>query len=63
MNQKKVRALRKQLKSDKIDFRDREYNITGEVRNQQDVIVFAGSFKLKPGCGRHIYKSMKANNS
>lgn len=59
MNQKKVRALRKQLKSDGVDFRDREYDITGQVRNQQDVVVFAGNFKLKVGCGRHIYKTMK----
>lgn len=49
MNQKKIKAIRKNLRQQGVDLNDREYHEKNGTRY------------LRAGCGRYVYKMMKGN--
>lgn len=72
MNQKKVKAIRKQLRSKGINSKEKQYTAEAPIPKKMttgrfnedgspEIISYyvTGTIKLRKECGRHVYKLFK----
>ena len=62
MNQKKVKALKKALRTQGVDINERVYSETrgsNKVGPTGQPYAVTGTIFLKQGCGRQVYQMMK----
>ena len=59
MNQKKIKSIRKQLRTAGIDVNDRVYDERGGRKPTAELTAITGTVYLRYGCGRQVYQNMK----
>lgn len=60
MNQKKVKSLKKLLRSNGVDVKERVYEMNGGAFTEDGKLFSTGTVYLNEKCGRKIYQTLKA---